>query len=334
MEKGLPMTPGFHVPAATCQNALYCILRELDKPRDSLNIMFLNVSVGFNETTMVPKHSNLRFQVPSTCSYYLNKSIAFFFFSKSYSTVSTYQSVQARCLIESTPTIILILRCGVLYPLETSLIGEFKQTKSSQKWLSVQIKYFIKNIRIYFANLATEPDSYRFSMSFPLPLHRYAPVPTPEKAWQSTWTYCLDQLSLDWKLQNLSPHPWHTDRNQISTEPGCIRLVSKPEDLAFVQSFVSQQLPLLIPNLAFLMNCILYIAHISGDTEYMPNKAFLDLICIPIVFLLNARGKDAHSPDQTITDLVTGAVPELCAENNTRAWLCTSAWGSLKDTLH
>lgn len=80
------------------------------------------------------------------------------FFKKSYNIVCTNQCAKPRYLIESVPTISLKLCCGVPHPLEPSLIYLFKQ--SSQKGLSVWIKYFIKKIRIHFANLAPEPDSY------------------------------------------------------------------------------------------------------------------------------------------------------------------------------
>lgn len=43
--------------SATCQNALCCILWDLNKCRNPLNIMFLNMSIKLNETTMVPQNT-------------------------------------------------------------------------------------------------------------------------------------------------------------------------------------------------------------------------------------------------------------------------------------
>lgn len=118
--KELSRTHGFHVFFCICQNALCCILWDMNKCRNPLNSVFLNTSIEFNETTMVPQNTALweSRSHPHNSTFY--KSTTFF----SYDITSTHQHGQLRCLMEFTPTIILKLFCvffSILFTLHPSI---------------------------------------------------------------------------------------------------------------------------------------------------------------------------------------------------------------------
>lgn len=107
------------------------------------------MSVGLMKPLWYPKAQLSKNPGPIHMNLLFNKSLTFL----SYSTISTYRCAQPRCLIESTPTIILKLGCSIPHPPETSLIYLFKQ--NFQKWLFVWIKYFIKN-----QNILCQPSNW------------------------------------------------------------------------------------------------------------------------------------------------------------------------------